>query len=148
MIDNLYITRDGEVQNTKTGNWLVGDTNNCGYRRVRSNKRRYFVHRLVAMEYLPNPNNYPQVNHKDGNKLNNCVDNLEWCTPEWNQLHVSKVLGKRIGESNGNARLSNQQACEIRDRYLSGYYSQRQLSKVFGISQPNIGKIVRSESYI
>lgn len=51
----------------------------------------YAIHRLVAQAFIPNPNNLPEVNHKDGNKQNNCVDNLEWCTSLQNQLHAVEV---------------------------------------------------------
>lgn len=61
-------------------------------------KKMYYVHRLVAMAFLPNPNNYPMVNHKDENSSNNNVDNLEWCTCKYNNnySHVgTKINLKR-----------------------------------------------------
>lgn len=63
-----------------------------GYLRVHLSKnnksKRISIHRLVAETFIPNPNNLPQVNHIDGNKQNNCVSNLEWCTNLENQRHA------------------------------------------------------------
>ena len=64
--------------------------------------RLYRVHRLVALAFIPNPNNLPCVNHKDGNKLNNSVENLEWCNYSENTLHSFKTgLQKKIHNQYG-----------------------------------------------
>lgn len=60
-----------------------------------SNKKFRRVHRMVAITFIPNPNNYPIVNHKDGNVKNNNVDNLEWCTDSYNKQHSFRVLGRK-----------------------------------------------------
>lgn len=68
----------------------------CG---KRGNKKNFAIHRLVAEAFIPNPNNLPEINHKDGNKRNNRAENLEWCTRSQNMLHAYKLgLHKPIQE--------------------------------------------------
>lgn len=75
-------------------------SNPKGYRmiNVRYNGKHYTfkVHRIVASTFIPNPDNLPEVNHKDENKSNNCIDNLEWCTHQYNSAYGTR--GKRQGE--------------------------------------------------
>ena len=68
---------------------------------VNKHQHAILVHRLVATTFLPNPNNYPIINHKDGNPSNNCVDNLEWCTYQYNNTYmdVHLVRGKHVSET-------------------------------------------------
>ena len=94
------ISNYGKVMTTKTGRILSPAIDERGYERVclfkMDRSHRYKVHRLVAITFIPNPDNKEQVNHKDGNKRNNSVDNLEWVTNEEN-MHHSRANGLHDG---------------------------------------------------
>ena len=87
--ENLYeVSNLGRVRKIKSGKIMKLYNNGKGYMKVdfmKDGKRvKFYVHRLVAKAFLDNPNGYSIVNHKDENPLNNCADNLEWCTLEYN----------------------------------------------------------------
>lgn len=89
----------GEVRNDITNKLLVGDKNSAGYYRVclynknhKPSKQRFFRHRLVAMHFIDNPLDLPEVNHIDGDKANNTLKNLEWIDRKTNELHSRKYI--------------------------------------------------------
>lgn len=81
---------------------LLKPSDNRGYLQVKlckdKKRKAYSVHRLVAIAFIPNPNNYPMVNHKDENPSNNKLENLEWCTNEYNLNYGTR--NKRIASKN------------------------------------------------
>lgn len=81
---NYEVSTLGRVRNTKTGRYLKPVVTVYGYAQVNLGGKVRLVHRLVAEAFLKNPNKLPQVNHKDENKLNNDVSNLEWCDAQYN----------------------------------------------------------------
>lgn len=94
----LLVSTAGRVFNTQKGG-LSSFVNCRGYVGVRVNSagrtRRLRVHRLIARAFIPNPENKPFVNHKNGVRHDNRLENLEWCTPKENTDHARKVLGRR-----------------------------------------------------
>lgn len=96
-----------------------------GYLFVRISKlnkyKNFYVHRLVAQAFIPNPGNKAYINHKDGVKTNNHIDNIEWATPSENAIHAL-ATGLKVsqkGEDQGKARLSNEQALKIKTLCLT-----------------------------
>lgn len=87
-LSDYIVTKDGKVINKHNNKILKPQLNGKGYLRVGVGGKLMFVHRLVAEFHVPNPDNNPQVNHKDGNKLNNNADNLEWVTNQENRDHA------------------------------------------------------------
>lgn len=115
--NNLYaVSNLGNVKsnkrtiNTKTGikqyqeKILKPEITNDGHLRVvlcnAGEKKRVLMHRLVAEAFIPNPNDFPVINHKDENPLNNCVDNLEWCTVAYNNAYNNRH--QKIGDAEGH----------------------------------------------
>lgn len=115
------------------------------------------VHRIVASAFVPNPENKPYINHKDGNRENNNYDNLEWCTQKENANHSINVLHKWSSSKNQKRaaqqigikrrKLSMEDAREIRRLYENGGISCIKLGKMFGLSKPCILRIIHYKSY-
>lgn len=111
------------------------------------------VHRAVAELFIPNPNNYPVVNHIDGNKINNCVENLEWCTTLQNNQHAIEIglshpflnFNKaKYGTENGK-KLTDEEIKQIRSSFICGdsEFGARPLARKYGVSHPTILEIVK-----
>lgn len=143
-IDDYEITREGEVINKHSGRVLKGQPNGKGYLRVSIGGKLTFIHRLVAEKYVPNPDNKAQVNHKDGNKLNNCADNLEWVSNQENRNHAVQKGLQAHGESHGQAKLTLSDVKVIRQHPEMDEWD---LADIFHISVATIRDVRKYRSW-
>ena len=102
-----YISDKGELYSTHTKRILKPQVCHKGYQYIEIGRKKFKIHRLVGKYFIPNPNNLPQINRKDCNKLNNCVDNLEWCDNKYNYEYSIKngTFSKEFLKYKGNHKL-------------------------------------------
>ena len=125
-----------------------------GYDRVRltlsNGKRRNFpVHRLVLTNFNPVSNmENLQVNHIDGNKHNNNLENLEWCTCKENIHHAMRIgLRNDKGENNAGHKLSNEQVIYIRQLYKQNQFTEKEIAVQYNVHEETIGRIIRKVAW-
>lgn len=151
IIDNNYLLfKNGLIFNLY-GKKISGRIDRCGYKEVNINNKRVLLHRIIAKAYIENPNNYPCINHIDGNKLNNNISNLEWCTHSQNTIHAYNTgLEKKVlGEKHHNNKLTEEQVIYIKKNYkprdpINGATA---LGKKFGVSRYAIQDVARQKSW-
>lgn len=147
------ISNTGEVKNVVTNKILTPGTTKFGYKRVNLRTpegkcKSYFIHRLVAMNFIPNPNNYPEVNHIDCDRTNNNVNNLEWVNREQNIRHSFRTGNKsNKGIKNPNAKLNTADVIAIRAMHNTGRFSNVAISKMFNIGSTSVDNIINGVTW-
>lgn len=128
--------------NHSAGYYIVG---------LKKNKRDYkfFIHRLLAIHYIDNPNNFLCINHIDGDKQNNNLNNLEWCTKQENNKHAFKNnLINNTGINNGMSKLTEKDVLFIRENKYN--FLQKELAIMFNVTKNYICGIInyRNRKYL
>ena len=138
-LGNVYSYR--LKRNLKLSVDKIGYVRICLQKTNRKDAKRYYVHRLVAEAFIQNIKNKQFINHKDENKTNNCIDNLEWCTAKENMNYGTR--NKRIGLSNKNSVYFSKKIKCIDTNIV--YPSMSEASRQTGICLPNICKCCKGE---
>lgn len=138
------VNENGEIKNSTTGKLLKPQINFQGYFYVRYGGRKHLIkesiHRIVAREFIPNPRKVNVVNHKDGNKLNNHVSNLEWVSQGENMNHVA-AMG--LIKKQRNKKLSTNEVHDIRTLGLYGFKA-KDIARSFCMHENSIRNILNN----
>ena len=155
--ENLYqVSNLGKIKSLKRNIILKPSHNRKGYLQIilykNKNKKVGRIHRLVAEAFIPNPLNKPQVNHIDGNKANNCIYNLEWCTNSENQKHAFKN-NLQTNKGNNNPRIRKVNQYDLQGNFIKTWNSIYDIVKELNIDRSTvwrscIGKYKQGKGYI
>lgn len=146
--EGLYEISNTGLVKSITRNIILKPRISNGYFRLgltdKYGKRPHFlVHRLVGLHFIHNPNNYPIINHLDGNKLNNDVTNLEWTTYQGNTRHSFKTGLRKKHHS--NYKLSEEQVIEIRS--LDGKMTLEKIGELYSIHKGMVSRIINRKKW-
>lgn len=152
--EGLYqASTEGEIKSYYTGKILKQEISKNGYCKFmlcKNRKRKlYSVHRLIAMTFIENPNNYPIINHMDSNKTNNCVSNLEWCTQKYNMQHAYTYicikptwLGKKGKLHPSSVKIEQY---DLNDNFIKTWNSMMDIKRILNIDCSNISKCCKGK---
>ena len=146
--ENYLITKDGDIYSNIFYRKLKCSSDKNGYLKIRlvnkSGRKSMFLHRLLAIQFIPNPLNKPFINHIDGNKSNNKLNNLEWCTHKENMKHAwDNNLYKDYTESIKKA--NNAKSIEVFDTLNNiKYKSMSEMSRLLKIPFTTLRRLIDS----
>jgi len=149
--EDLYaISNLGRLHSNRAERVMKPAPDNDGYYKTMLCRDRHrlsvSIHRLVAQAFIPNPENKKQVNHIDGNKQNNCVENLEWCTQKENIHHAFKIGLRPVGEDRVYSKLDNSGIRLI--KLLRGRKIPMQsIGVILGVSYTTISGVIHGRSW-
>ena len=153
--EGYSISKDGEIWSERSNKLLSPFPDKKGYllcNLYRNGiRKQHKIHRLVALTFIPNPENKPQVNHIDGNKANNHIDNLEWASPKENIKHAwdSGLANSISGVHRTDSKLTEEDVLYIRTNYIpkSPDFGGRALAKKFNVVPSVISNVVKGKTY-
>lgn len=148
--DKYAVTRDGRVFSIRANTFLKLTQDPAGYLSVglskNGKKYKYLVHRLVALAFIPNEENKPTVNHKDGNKTNNTVDNLEWATYSEQVIHA-RDNGLRENCKIRICREWDDETIHLICQYIVQGFRPRETANILGVPDFLVKNILRKTQY-
>lgn len=147
---DYYANDNGSIYSAISNKILSYQLDKDGYAKVQlsstdGKRHRYSVHRLILENFQPIENmDKMQINHIDGNKLNNKLENLEWCDSSYNNTHAYKIgLKNQTGDKNNASKLTEKEVLEIIDLLLSKQFTYKEIAFKYGVHEETIGAIKR-----
>jgi len=146
---NYFVTENGECFNN--GKQLFGQKTKKGYIKIdvwvnAKREKLYFLHRMVGEVFIPNPENLPQINHKNGDKADNRIANLEWATQSQNIQHRLDELKVGMDINHKSTKIPSKEIKILRWKKSIGYpLNLREIAKKWGLDVKYLGKIINGK---